>query len=236
MTECDNAAIRDVLPDFVAGMLPADERERVQAHLEGCDACTDEVVLLRAMRAARPLAPAIDVARIVNALPRVGTPLRLVTDTAPRDASVRALPARRSIARSPLVRMAAAVAVAAIGGWSVLSNQGGVAGAGSSVAAAGSPVVTSTPVPDPALPDVGASTATVAMNDTQAAASRASGTSATGTTRATAISIGDLSEFSDDDLERMLDRLDKWDGATSAEPVPTVPIIPVVPATERGAR
>lgn len=236
MTECDNATIRDVLPDFVAGMLPADEREHVQAHVTSCDACIDEVALLRAMLAARPVAPAIDVARIVSALPRASTPLRLVTDSAPRDASIRALPVRRSIARSPLVRMAAAVAVAAIGGWSVLSNQGGVASAGPSVAAAGASVVPSVPVRDAALPDVGASAATVAMNDTQTAASRASGTSATGTTRATALSIGDLSEFSDDDLERMLDRLDKWDGATSAEPVPSVPIIPVVPATERGAR
>ncbi len=236
MTECDNAAIRDVLPDFVAGMLPADEREHVQAHLTSCDACIDEVALLRAMLAARPVAPAIDVTRIVNALPRAGTPLRLVTDNAPRDASIRALPVRRSIARSPLVRMAAAVAVAAIGGWSVLSYQGGVAGVGPSVAAAGTSVASSAPAPDAALPDVGAAAATVAMNDSQTAASRAAGTSAARTPSASALSIGDLSEFSDEDLERMLDRLDKWDGATSAEPVPSVPIIPVVPATERGAR
>src|SRR5262245_6111335 len=70
MSDCENAEIRDRLPDLIHDRLDAYDRATVMAHIEGCAACRDEVELLRAARAmfdAR--APRVDVGRIVRALP-----------------------------------------------------------------------------------------------------------------------------------------------------------------------
>ncbi len=245
MTECDNAEMRDLLPDLVNDLLSVGERDRVQAHVVSCDACSDEVVLLRAMRAARPLAPVVDVARIVSALPRngrvdvdvadarVGPPLLTVSRS-----DVRPVVRRRGVF-SGVWRTAATLAVAAIGGWSVLSYQRaqGTIDVTGQVAA---PVAAGAAPQSDALPDTimrmpGAAGGQVALADTPRATGGVPSTPDAGarSTRQTALSLGDLSDYSDDDLQRMLDRLDKWDGTTSAEPVPTVPIVPV---SERGAR
>lgn len=70
MRECRNHDLQDLLPDFVAGLLGDGERERVMRHLAGCDACQADTACLRAVRAARPTRRALDVPRIVAALPR----------------------------------------------------------------------------------------------------------------------------------------------------------------------
>jgi anti-sigma factor RsiW len=71
MRDCENAEIRDLLPDHAHGALNGVERSRVEAHLAACESCRAELALLRAVRAAHP-APAVNVARIVASLPRPG--------------------------------------------------------------------------------------------------------------------------------------------------------------------
>lgn len=244
MTECDNAEMRDLLPDLVNDTLSPDERERVRAHVAACGACSDEELLLRAMRAARPVAQGIDVARIVSALPRgVGMPVAASASrvaapllTVSRGAADPA-PRKRSVFAS-VWRMAATVAIAAIGSGSVLWYQRSQGPLDVTSPAASSQTSAGTPRSE--SPSAGVARGVqavggqVAMIDTpRAGGSATKGTTASTARPETALSLGDLSDYSDDDLQRMLDRLEKWDGTTAADPVPTVPIVPV---TERGTR
>lgn len=68
MNDCPRADIRDLLPDWALGTLPAEARAAVAAHLATCDACSAEVELLRAARAELARVPAVDTARIAAAV------------------------------------------------------------------------------------------------------------------------------------------------------------------------
>jgi anti-sigma factor RsiW len=105
MTECFDPEVRDFLPDLVHGRLGEVDTATMLAHIEACDACASELALLREVRASAPIAPSIDVTRIVSALP------------APRvaPAPVEA-PARRSSFFSTL-RVAAFAALLVGGGF-----------------------------------------------------------------------------------------------------------------------
>ena len=72
MRDCSNGEIRDLLPDLVHDGLDADTRARVSAHVGGCADCTAEVALLTRIRTAAQSGrlPAVNVERIVSALPR----------------------------------------------------------------------------------------------------------------------------------------------------------------------
>jgi anti-sigma factor RsiW len=104
MTECPNGEMRDRLPDFVHEQLNATTRAAVAAHVAGCDACAAELALLRELRETLRSAPAVDVARIVAALP-----------APPRMQSGRL---RRRGWRRTDWRIAAAVAALVVGGGS----------------------------------------------------------------------------------------------------------------------
>jgi hypothetical protein len=69
MNDCRYAEIRDQLPDLLHGRLDPGARAVVEAHLAACGDCRDELALLRSLRDAAHVAPAVDVARIVAALP-----------------------------------------------------------------------------------------------------------------------------------------------------------------------
>ena len=68
MRDCSNGLIRDLLPEFVHGTLAENVRAEVAAHVAGCSDCQAEVALIRSAGVAYP-APAVDVSRIVAALP-----------------------------------------------------------------------------------------------------------------------------------------------------------------------
>ena len=68
MRDCSNGSIRDLLPDFVHGTLPEKAHAEVAAHVADCADCQAEVQLIRSAGAAYA-APAVDVSRIVAALP-----------------------------------------------------------------------------------------------------------------------------------------------------------------------
>lgn len=70
MTDCSNAEMRDLLPDFVRGTLGAEALRRVEGHVAHCGPCTEEAALLRLLGRALAPAPAVDVAAIVARLPK----------------------------------------------------------------------------------------------------------------------------------------------------------------------
>jgi len=79
MRDCVAGDIRDQLPEFVHGALPAVDEARVQSHVNACADCAAEVGLIRTAAASVPL-PEVNVAAIVAALPkpRVARRSRLV--------------------------------------------------------------------------------------------------------------------------------------------------------------
>jgi anti-sigma factor RsiW len=68
MRDCWNVTIRERLPELLHDRLPPDARVEVERHLEVCADCRAELEILRHVRAIGR-APAVDVARIVAALP-----------------------------------------------------------------------------------------------------------------------------------------------------------------------
>ncbi|HVZ77544.1 MAG TPA: zf-HC2 domain-containing protein, partial [Gemmatimonadaceae bacterium] len=65
--------MRDLLPDLLNGTLDAGARAEVEAHVASCADCRAELDMLRAIRRAAPQ-PAVNVARIVSALPAPAQP------------------------------------------------------------------------------------------------------------------------------------------------------------------
>src|SRR5687767_12362292 len=92
MTDCSNVEMRERLPDLLHGRLEGAARVEVPAHLATCEACAAELALLREARRALDRAPAVDVARIVAALPRQGT----VPLTVSRGGGAASTPVRRA--------------------------------------------------------------------------------------------------------------------------------------------
>src|SRR6476620_3514319 len=160
MSECLGAEMRDVLPDFVHGQLDDGRTAEVRAHIASCAECAAEVELLRAVVSAAPEAPQMNVDRIVSARPTptrhgfllhrgggVGSPLTPVASPT--------MSHRSRIWSRPVVKIAAAVAIVAAGGLSLLvgrdvlrpDTQVGQAGPSIDVASR-----SATPAPTPALP------------------------------------------------------------------------------------
>src|SRR5215208_6910575 len=69
MNDCLNAEMRDVLPDLIHDNLEPAKLAEIEAHIASCDACAAELELLRTVVASTPLPPAMNVQRIVAALP-----------------------------------------------------------------------------------------------------------------------------------------------------------------------
>jgi Putative zinc-finger len=256
MTECDNAEIRDLLPDYVAETLSASDLARVTMHLSECTPCQQEVALLRVARAVRPQAVHIDVAAIVA---RIGTPEQraaaphpvpiklerseprsdiapqIASNIAPNTAPNIAAPIsiqRPARARRPMWQIAAMLGVVAVGGMSVVvAERGGFGlmngGRADSVRA----VAISDMAPSRDRggngDSVNAASATSVPAIGSAVTEVADASTTRASSRATLVSVGDLGDYTDAELQRMLDRIDKWDGATSSEVMPTLPIVPV---------
>jgi len=118
MTDCQNVTMREALPELLHGRLADGERRLVEAHLVDCVDCTDELAILEAVLASAP-APAVDVTRIVMAIPSY----RPVADAESRvDARSGVIPMRPRAgwasgwsSRSARLQLAAALAIAAAG-------------------------------------------------------------------------------------------------------------------------
>jgi len=99
MIDCPNGDVRDLLPDFLHGRLDASRRAEVEQHLAGCEACRDELSLLRGLRATMDRGPRVRVDEVAAAIPPYRPPVRRSSATA--------------------WRAAAAIAAIAIGGTSI---------------------------------------------------------------------------------------------------------------------
>jgi len=215
MTDCSNADIRDLLPDYVHDQLSITDLADVEQHLTSCAECTDELALLRAMFDSRPNLAPVNVAAIVASLPKPGQrPVQIGHAERHRDIAILASAGVRDIASAPSVvrktggyrswRAIAAVAVFAVGTLSIaVARQG-------SLGSEAVPVVDTT--------GMLAMGPTIRTNADDSLLSRIN--------RDVGLSIGDISDYSDEELKAIMARLDKWDGATSADPLPGVPILP----------
>jgi hypothetical protein len=83
MFDCANVEMRELLPELVAGTPDARTRARVEEHVASCTECASELETLRAVRGAYSSAPAIDVRRVVAALPKPAMASATARHTAP---------------------------------------------------------------------------------------------------------------------------------------------------------
>ncbi len=58
MTDHTCANAKDLLPGLVRGDLSSEECARIESHVSACESCTDEVALLRQLKATTPAPPA----------------------------------------------------------------------------------------------------------------------------------------------------------------------------------
>ncbi len=227
MTECLNDGIRDVLPDLIHGHLGAPDRAIILTHVDSCSACMEELMLLREVRATAALAPAIDIDRIVTALPQpgrgYGSLSLLVGGSATNGAARESVPADR-LSHRTVWRVAAAAVIVVVGGYSILARNPGAAGSRKAV---------TVPVAAAVAPAIGAAStaegiaAAVDGSDARRGAASAD-LAASGTTipaRGGALAqtseltlVGGVSELSDANIERLMKELDELEGIPSSEP------------------
>jgi anti-sigma factor RsiW len=104
MRDCQDERIKDLLPEYVAGRMDSTLIAQVEAHVAACPSCAAELAVVRAAHAAFP-APQVDIARIVQALPKP------VISLAPR--------AAKRTRRFTSWRIAATIATIAVSGVSI---------------------------------------------------------------------------------------------------------------------
>lgn len=220
MTDCSNAEIRDLLPDYVHDQLSVTDLARVEQHLVSCADCAEELELLQTVFAIRPSVKAPSIADIVASLPKPGqsVPFAVVNDDAPvvqrvAETGGRDIASARSVARkAPSFRnwrAAAAIAVVTLGGLSVAISRQGLTGGVASAPLSDTTGLGVAMIQNMPVPSSGASDSARLAGDSKVS-----------------LSVGDLSEYSDDELQAIMARLDKWDGSASTDPLPGVPILP----------
>lgn len=116
MNDCQNAEIRDQLPDLLHERLDAATRTALVAHVGACADCRDELELLRVARGTLVRAtPRVDLNLIIEALP----------NAAPRTLTPKI--ARRAMWADWRVAAAAVLMVVGASSYSLLGRHGGVA-------------------------------------------------------------------------------------------------------------
>jgi hypothetical protein len=217
MSECLSAEMRDVLPDFVHGQLDDGRAAEVRAHLADCTDCAAEAELLRVVMSAAPAAPEMNIAGIVRALPTptrhgfllhrgrgTGSPLTPV--------ALPAMPHRSRVWSRPVVKIAAAVAIVAAGGLSLLVGRDVLrpdTQVGQMTPSIDNGTRSANPAPTPPLQVATAPSApAVEPKARQVAVASSAGISL----------AGDLQDLSDEHLEALLSEMDQMDGLPAAEP------------------
>jgi hypothetical protein len=249
MSDCMNAEMRDLLPDLAAERLSGAERTRVASHVASCPACAAELELLSAARQVMSRGvPAVDVARIVAALPKPpvaaeATPA-LVPSSTPARAGISARGGQRDERlRAPSRRIGsytspwtawriAAVSMVAVGGLTVavirhLSSAPLInTVADSTVAQTVAPV-------QPAVPPAAMPTATPPSDVSQGPA-QPSATHPQNPTGGSGAEDGapglavasDISELSDGEVQSLLQDMNGLDDELPADPDAAVPALP----------
>jgi hypothetical protein len=116
MNDCQNAEMRDQLPDLLHERMDAAVRATVTAHVAACADCRDELELLRVARGTLVKAtPRVDLNFIIEAIP----------NAAPRTLTPKI--ARRAVWTDWRVAAAGVLMVAGASSYSLLGRHGGVA-------------------------------------------------------------------------------------------------------------
>lgn len=231
MRDCQNAELRDLLPDLAADRLSGLARDRVVAHVARCPACTAEVDLLRRVsHVLRGAAPVLDVGRIVAALPsprsaglEAPVDVRGALAISPGSASSPAVGGRgdlrqRSRATWTAWRLAAAISTIAVGGLSVAMLRGLLSSSSPPVAetpAGRAPVSLSGSSLPHTPPNHGAERPVMSPPASPRAADVAGITSSAATLPADSVS-----DLSDGEVEGLLNGLDDLEASPSADPEP----------------
>lgn len=218
MTRCNNREMRDLLPDFVHGQLDAACSAEVREHVASCAACAAELELLNEVVAGMATAPAMNVDRIVAALPtstRHGLLLHRggakESEVEVRSIGVSTSTSRRFWSR-PSVRIAAGLAIITAGGLSLVVGRdvlrpemqvGRTSNAAPSSEIAMAPTQTAPVSPTTVIPP--AKTTTPTQKTFVASTGELS-------------LAGEVQELSDAHLATLLDEIDKMDGLPGAEP------------------
>ena len=192
MIDCPNGDVRDALPEYLDDRLDAARRRDVESHLAGCDACREELELLRALRVTMRRGVAVDTAAIAAAIP----PYRA--------------PARRGWATG--WRVAAAVVALAAGGTSVALLRARTPAVRDDVSqyvqTTPTPPRDSTPTIEPAPPpSASGSTAHPAVREPLPAPAD----------RELAMAGGTISDLSDRELSALVESLESLDAVPVAE-------------------
>ena len=218
MSDCANVEMRELLPELVAGTLDAATRARVGEHLIDCADCASELETLRLVRAAFASAPAVDVSRIVGALPKPVVAARGARGPEP-------------VKRWMDWRVAAALTMITVGGLSLAVSQRMRPG---EEAPPGDSIAVSIPAIAPAKSAAADSPRVVgaAPRDTHPSPA----TNRPPSTAKAQLSFGggtdDLDDASLKELLGALDEIDRAPLAPSAEPDRT-PVLPVIKDGER---
>ena len=114
MIDCPNAEIRDRLPELVHERLDSATRALVLAHVGSCEACREELVVLRTLRDGMSRAPSLD----MNAIARAVVARTVEGQRSPSRGRASITPSRRR-PRWTDWRVAAAVTMLVVGGASV---------------------------------------------------------------------------------------------------------------------
>jgi anti-sigma factor RsiW len=221
MFDCDNVEMRELLPELAAGPVDAETRARVEQHVTTCAECASELETLKLVRSAYGAAPAVDVSRIVAALPKpAAAPIAVQ---------------RKPVKRWVDWRIAAALTTITVGGLSlaVAQRYRGRTDLGPDTSVA----IVQPAVSQPTR-DVTTAAPNVSKNDSGRSTmpSTRSAVAAKPTSAKAELSFGGgMSDLDDATLKSLLGALDEIDRAPvapSAEPDPT-PVLPVIKGTDQ---
>lgn len=211
MTDCLSPGMRDALPDLIHRRLGPAKLAELEVHIASCEQCATELELLRLVVSSSPIAPPVDVPRIVAALPVAAKQGLVLHRGSAESASIpAAVVGSRGIWSRPALRIAAAIAVVAAGGLSLLVGRD-VLNPHSQVGrdtrrdqAAAAPVT----VPTSVAPVAG-SVATVVAPPSPSESTPAA---------ASGLLISEVQQLSDEHLVALLSEMDSIDAVPAAEP------------------
>ena len=198
MNNCMDTEIQEMLPDLLHRTLAADTRARVEAHVASCEQCREELAVLRTVKAAAVFAPIINVDQVVRQIP----PYQKIVPAVERPATTRVV--------SWLV--AATMAIAVIGGGSLVLARRDVPNNRSAAAIADPPVS----IPSPTAPEPTSTSRSGSQSETNLPV-------AAPHTHALALAA-DVDGLSDGNLEQLMTEMAQFDAlpATEADPVISV--------------
>jgi hypothetical protein len=195
MNNCIERDIQEMLPDLLHGTLAGDARARVEAHLADCIECSQDLEVLRTVKAAAVFAPSIDVDRVVRQIP----PYTSIVPAVERPARTRVV--------SWLV--AASLALVVASGGSLLLQQR---------VSAPRPVA---PGESASTVAPGAGKATSIAPDRVAPSASGSGVQA----RPHALALAnDVEGLSDGDLRQLMSDMGRFDALPAPEPEPVISV------------